>query len=49
VGMIPVEQTVAIIEATKNEPRLGHYVWLLLIAMIGIIPAMIKLLWKGKK
>jgi hypothetical protein len=39
------EQTVAVIEAVK-EPT--NYGWLLLIAMIGIIPALIKIFWRKK-
>ncbi len=39
-GMATAEQTVAIIEATKESTNYG---WLLLLATIPIIPAMIKL------
>ena len=43
-GMMSTEQTIAIIEATKDKP---NYWWLLLIALIPIIPALFKL-WRKK-
>jgi len=42
-GMVPVEQTIAIIEATKSEP---NYWWLLLIALVGIVPGLIMIAFK---
>jgi len=45
-GMIPAEQTIAIIEATKSDP---NYWQIALVALIGIIPGLIWVFMKMKK
>lgn len=53
-GQMTAEQTVQIIEATSEAIKTPvengtNYWWLLIIAMIGIIPAMISIYIRRKK
>jgi hypothetical protein len=47
--MIEAEQTIQIIKATSEASKNDtNYGWLLMIATIAIIPAMIKIFWRKK-